>query len=72
MAVSYVTTDVGDVDVPIGMLRMRLGLAGECASLEAASVLVPRSPDDHRCAPIRVRVTPQDRECFLESNNPRL
>lgn len=36
MAVGNVTADVGDVDVPVGVLRMRLGLAGQYASLKAA------------------------------------
>jgi hypothetical protein len=36
MTVRHMTADVGDVDMPTGMLRMRLGLADEYASLKAA------------------------------------
>ena len=47
MTVRHVTAHVRHVDVPVGMLRVRLGLADEHAALKTAHICVPWSLDDH-------------------------
>jgi hypothetical protein len=47
MTVRHVAAHVRHVDVPVGMLRVRLGLADEHAALKAAHICVPWSLDDH-------------------------
>ena len=52
MAVRHVAAHVRHVDMPVGMLRVRLGLADEHAALKAAYICVPWSLDDHHGARI--------------------
>jgi hypothetical protein len=51
VTVGHVTAHIRDVDVSVGVLRVRLGLTDEGPSLKAARVLVLRSSDDHLRAP---------------------
>jgi hypothetical protein len=46
MPVRHVAADVRHVDVSVGMLRVRLGLAHEHTALKAAHICVPWSLDD--------------------------
>ena len=50
MAVCYMAAHVRHVDVPVGMLWVRLGLADQHAALKAAHICVPYSRDDHQSA----------------------
>jgi hypothetical protein len=64
MTVCHVAAHVRHVDVPVGMLRVRLGLADEHAALKAAHICVPLSRDDHQ-GPSRSRLA--RRECIAGS-----
>ncbi len=51
MTVRHVATRVRNVDVTLGVLRMRRRLADEDSPLETARIPVPRTSDDHLRAP---------------------
>jgi hypothetical protein len=58
VTVGNMAARVGYVDVSVGVLRMRLGLADEHAALEAACTTVLHSRDNHLSVPHPKRVFP--------------
>ena len=70
MTVGHVAAHVGHVDVSVRVLGVRLGLAGEYASLEAACTTVLLSRDNHLCPPSEAGC-PAEPSAFLETYDPR-